>query len=70
MSLSSSRARLHGAFKELCAQWDQVRLKWDDPQSRDFRKRYLDPLEPRLRNAISTMEKMDEVLARARRECG
>jgi hypothetical protein len=70
MSLATSRARLQGALKELRARWDEARARWDDPMSRDFEKRYLDPLEPTVRNTISAMEKMDAILAQARRDCG
>ncbi len=70
MSLATSRARLPGALKELRAHWDQARTKWDDPMSREFEKRYLAPLEPMVRNTISAMDKMDTILAQARRDCG
>jgi hypothetical protein len=70
MSLATSRARLQGALKELRAHWDQAKSKWDDPMSREFEKRYLAPLEPMVRNTISAMDKMDGILAKARRDCG
>jgi hypothetical protein len=76
MSLATSRARLQGALKELRAHWDQAKTKWeaktkwDDPMSREFEKRYLAPLEPMVRNTISAMDKMDGILAQARRDCG
>ena len=70
MSLATSRARLQGSLKELRAQWDLAKAKWDDPMSREFEKRYLAPLEPMVRNTISAMDKMDGILAQARRDCG
>ena len=70
MSLATSRARLQGALKELRARWDEAKAKWDDPMSREFEKRYLAPLEPTVRNTVSAMEKMDAILAQARRDCG
>ncbi|MHC4128868.1 MAG: hypothetical protein ACYTE6_08030 [Planctomycetota bacterium] len=70
MSLATSRARLQGTLKELRARWDEARAKWDDPMSREFEKRYLAPLEPSVRSAMSAMEKMDGILAQARRDCG
>ena len=70
MSLTTSRARLQGALKELRARWDEAKAKWDDPMSREFEKRYLAPLEPVVRNTVSAMEKMDAILAQARRDCG
>ncbi len=70
MSLATSRARLQGALKELNIRWGEVRLKWNDPVSQDFEKRYVATLEPRVRNTLGAMEKMDAMLAQARRDCG
>ncbi len=70
MSLGSSRTRLKGALKELQIRWDQAKSRWDDPQSRDFEKQFLTTLEPRIRNALTAMEKMEATLARVRRDCG
>lgn len=69
MSLGTSRSRLKAALKELQVRWDEARTKWDDPQSREFESRYLAPMEPTIRNAMSAMEKMETTLARARRDC-
>jgi hypothetical protein len=69
MSLATSRARLQGALKDLRARWEQTKAKWDDPMSREFEKRYLAPLEPRVRNTLAAMEKMDSVLVQAKRDC-
>jgi hypothetical protein len=69
VSLATSRARLQGAVKELLVQWEAAKAKWDDPMSREIEKRYLLPLEPRVRNTLAAMEKMEATLARARRDC-
>ncbi len=70
MSLGNSRSRLQGAIKELQVKWDQARLRWNDPQTVDFERQFLQPLEPRLRGALTAMEKMEGILARVRRDCG
>ena len=70
MSLASARARLHGGLKELMAQWEHTTSRWNDPMSREVEKRFLSPLEPRVRSAITAMEKMEATLAQARRDCG
>jgi hypothetical protein len=38
--------------------------------SREFEKRYLSQLESCIRSAMTAMEKMDAILAQARRDCG
>jgi hypothetical protein len=70
MSLATSRARLQGCIKELRFRWDETKAKWDDPMSREFEARYLNLLEPRIRTVMTAMEKMEAVLAQARRDCG
>jgi hypothetical protein len=70
MSLASSRNRLSASLKELMARWEQARSQWDDPMSQDFEQQYLALLEPKLRNTLTAMEKLEAVLARARHECG
>ena len=69
MSLASSRNRLSAALKELLARWEQARAQWDDPMSQDFEQHYLALLEPKLRNTLTAMEKLEAILARARHEC-
>ncbi len=70
MSLASSRNRLSASLKELMASWEQARSQWDDPMSQEFEQQYLALLEPKLRNTLTAMEKLEAVLARARHECG
>lgn len=70
MSLNSSRNRLSASLKELMASWELAKSKWDDPMSQEFESHYLALLEPKLRNTLTAMEKLEAVLARARHECG
>ena len=70
MSMSVSRARLRAAMKDLMVQWDLARAQWDDPVSREFEKKYLRTVEPKVLNAVNAMEKMEAVLSQARADCG
>ena len=70
MSVNTSRARLDGALKELCARWDEAKTLWDDPVSRTFEQRHLAWLEPKVRVAVDAMDKMQKTLAQIRRDCG
>lgn len=69
MSLAVGRSKLVGALKDLMVKWDRTKESWDDLMSRTLEERVLLPLEPKIRAAATAMEKMGEVLARARREC-
>lgn len=70
MSLHASRAKLSDGSKKLMVTWDMVRRTWDDAAARDFEKKFLVPMEPRIRATLSAMEQMAEVIGRARRDCG
>jgi hypothetical protein len=69
MSLTTGRAKLIGSLKDLMVKWEKARESWSDPVSEDMEKTVLAPLEPKVRAAATAMEKMGEILARARREC-
>ncbi len=70
MSMGVSRARLDASMKQLLVHWEIVKTQWDDPVSREFETRHLKALEPAVRGTTNAMEKMEAILARARRECG
>ena len=70
MSLTVGRAKLTQGLKELATRWEQAKAHWDDAMSADLEKSVIQPLEPRVRATVSAIEKMNEVLMRARRECG
>jgi hypothetical protein len=70
MSLTVGRAKLVQALKDLEMRWEKTRMQWDDAMSEDIGKMVVEPLEPRVRATVSAIEKMVEVLSRAKRECG
>ncbi|MCA9286390.1 MAG: hypothetical protein KDA22_14285 [Phycisphaerales bacterium] len=69
MSVTVSRARLFGALKELRIRWRRIKDSWDDPASRHFEESVIEPLEPRVRSAVSALEKMGQILIVVRRDC-
>ena len=69
MSLSSSRNKIQGAFKDLRLRWDRVTEQWDDPRSRAFEDEFVEPLEAQVRAASAAMDEMNELLMRATRDC-
>jgi len=69
MSITSSRAKMLGAMKDLMLRWDRCREEWNDEASRNVDERILQPLEPRMRSAVTAMEKMGQILIKARHDC-
>lgn len=70
MSLSTGKSKLGGSLKDLMLRWEKTKMIWDDPMSRELEQKVLEMLDPKVRSAISAMEKMGELLAKARRDCG
>jgi len=69
MSLAVGRSKLMGSLRDLMLRWEKTKMSWDDPMSADVERTILEPLEPKVRAAVAAMEKMAEILARAKREC-
>jgi hypothetical protein len=64
-----SRGTLQKHFGELMRRWAELRREWDDPVARAFEQRFIAPIEPDLRNAMSGLDRMATVLAQLRRDC-
>lgn len=69
MSVGVSRAKLLGAVRDLHVRWDRVRDLWDDPAAKHIEESIIGPLEPRVRAAVSAMEKMNQILHKIRSDC-
>lgn len=69
MGVYEGRGQLSKALKLLLTRWAEANMSWHDAASINFEKKYLDPLESDLRNAVSSMDHMAQVLAQVRRDC-
>lgn len=70
MSLNSGKGRLLRAIRDLHVKWERVREQWSDPVVIDFEREFVDELDTHVRTAAAAMEDMEELLVRARRDCG
>ena len=70
MSLSSAATQLSEAVQELLAHWEYTADVWRDSRRQEFQKLYVDPLKPATRSALDGIERLSELIAAARRECG
>lgn len=67
--MSGPGNRLLYGLKQLRTAWDEAASEWKDQVARDFEGEYLGPLEDRVQATARAMDKLSEVLARAKREC-
>ena len=67
--LHSGAAKLDLAFESLRLADVEATHYWDDNTRSEFREKYQEPMEPRLKRAVEAIQRLAEVLARAQREC-
>ncbi len=69
MGLYEGRGNLNKSMKDLLIKWDATKQDWSDEVAENFEKDYLAPLEQAVRQAVSTMDQMAQVLSRVDRDC-
>jgi hypothetical protein len=69
MSLSGSRSRMAAITKELALHWQETRETWRDSKSSEFEQRYMTELLAQVDKTVTVIEKLDELLSKARKEC-
>jgi hypothetical protein len=69
MSLASGRYQLSSAQKTLQLRWDQTCMSWRDAVRREFTERFWNTLEAQVPAALAAMDRLDQIMARARQEC-
>ena len=70
MSLDTGRYRLYSSFKTLAAHWEETRLHWIDGVAQEFEENQWDALEPRVKAALTGIDRLAQIMVRARQECG
>ena len=68
-NLNHGAAKLIEALENLELAWEESTTKWKDETSHNFEKHHLKPLKPAVKMALDAINRLDEVLARACRDC-
>lgn len=66
-SLSMTMSQLDSAWRVLRQRWESTREVWDDKVRRDFEKDYWTELESQVQATQREMERLAQVIDRARR---
>ena len=69
MSLAGSKSRLVSITKELYLQWHDTKHEWRDAKAAEFERDYLHELFIAVDRSVTSMEKLDELLAKLRKDC-
>jgi hypothetical protein len=69
VSIGASKGMVADAAKQLITAWKATRRDWDDDAARWFEREFLDPVSPKIRSAVSAMDKLASLAAQAERDC-
>lgn len=69
MSLDTGRYQLYSTYKTLKERWEATEEHWQDNVRREFTEKYWDLLEQKVRAALSAIDRLTQVMVRARQEC-
>lgn len=69
MSLSANKGRMIGLTKEISLRWADTKNHWRDARSAEFEQRFMQELTPRVNQATTAIDKLEELFKRIRKEC-
>ena len=69
IDLFTGAAHLRDATEELQSAWQQTTEDWNDPVSRKFCQRYLDPIGPSMKMSLDAIGQMGQMIQQMQREC-
>jgi hypothetical protein len=67
--LTTSATQLQRAHKHLHDRWAATKELWNDPVSRDFEEKHLQPIFPQIQLTLAAIQKLAEILDDAERDC-
>jgi hypothetical protein len=68
--LTVGAGKLELALESLRAAGIEVEKYWSDEAYYKLRKNYIEPLEPKVRNVLDALQRLNEVLTAADHACG
>ncbi|MGW8255975.1 MAG: hypothetical protein ACWGMZ_00665 [Thermoguttaceae bacterium] len=68
--LTTGMKKMSLAMDSLQASALDTRQYWSDEVNRKFQETYLAPLEPKMRSLLDAIQRLDETLSSAERQCG
>jgi hypothetical protein len=69
MSLDTGRYQLFSSFKTLRAHWEETSTHWQDDVRKQFEEQYWSALELRMNGTMAAIDRLGQIIVRARQEC-
>jgi hypothetical protein len=70
VSLDTGRYQLYSTFKTLKERWDDTAEHWQDAIRHEFAEKYWEVIERRVQAELAAIDRLTQVMVRARQECG
>ena len=67
--LSAGATLLYESMKMLQEAWAETKTHWNDKNAYQFQETHLEPIAPKVKLAQDAINRLDEVLTQAQREC-
>lgn len=69
VDLSTRAAQLVDSYDNMMMRWKDVLEHWHDSQSERLEQEHLLPIGPKVRATVEALQRLDEFLLRAQRDC-
>jgi thymidylate synthase len=67
--MSSAGSHLAGLTRDLWANWQRTKESWNDVKSREFEQKYLLELLSTVDRTVATIDQLDVLISRIRKDC-
>jgi hypothetical protein len=67
--MNPSATRLSAVTRELLMQWQQTKESWRDSKAAEFDRKYMQELFATVDKSLASIEQLDKLLSKIRREC-
>jgi hypothetical protein len=67
--MKASASRLGGLTRELWMQWQHTKDYWHDARAREFESKYMEELVATVDRTVTTIEQLDKLVAKVKRDC-
>lgn len=67
--MTSSKAKLLDATRQIQARWEQTRVHWLDQKAADFEEQFIAPLTHDVHTALRAIDELDKLLHHVHADC-
>ena len=67
--MNANASRLGALTKELSRAWQQTKDSWQDAKSAEFEHKFLQELIASVDKTVTTIEQLDKLLGRIKKDC-